>query len=132
MHGDQSPRTLNLVLTQPKEAVKSMMRKRSVRIQNKKLEMNPHRMEAFAQLLGRIITSNLLEDVAKNDKYAITGKGFSRVNDSSDDSILIVDPGWDDYCLQELKLNRPVPLCPEVEGPACESICRPSMFIILS
>ncbi|GJY21396.1 NUDIX hydrolase 2-like protein [Tanacetum coccineum] len=32
---------------------------------------------------------------------------------NSDDSILIVDPGWDDYCLQELKLNRPVPLCPE-------------------
>ncbi|GKB09100.1 hypothetical protein Tco_0837412 [Tanacetum coccineum] len=34
-------------------------------------------------------------------------------DESSDDSILIVDPGWDDYCLQELKLNRPVPLCPE-------------------
>ncbi|GKA55042.1 hypothetical protein Tco_0753991 [Tanacetum coccineum] len=40
-------------------------------------------------------------------------KGFLEDDESSDDSILIVDPGWDDYCLQELKLNRPVPLCPE-------------------
>ncbi|GJV96659.1 hypothetical protein Tco_1548236 [Tanacetum coccineum] len=40
-------------------------------------------------------------------------KGFLEDDDSSDDSIFIVDPGWDDYCLQELKLNRPVPLCPE-------------------
>ncbi|GKD10537.1 hypothetical protein Tco_1190222 [Tanacetum coccineum] len=35
-------------------------------------------------------TYNLLEDDA-----------------SDDDSIFIVDPGWDDYCLKALKLNRP-------------------------
>ncbi|GKA46448.1 hypothetical protein Tco_0739331 [Tanacetum coccineum] len=35
-------------------------------------------------------TSNLLEDDV-----------------SDDDSIFIVDPGWDDYCLKALKLNRP-------------------------
>ncbi|GJY36425.1 hypothetical protein Tco_0421803 [Tanacetum coccineum] len=34
--------------------------------------------------------SNLLED-----------------NASDDDLIFIVDPGWDDYCLKALKLNRP-------------------------
>nr|GEX14391.1 heme peroxidase [Tanacetum cinerariifolium] len=39
--------------------------------------------------------------------------GFLVDDDSSDDSIFIVDPGWDDYCLQELKLNRPVPWCPD-------------------
>ncbi|GJY88495.1 hypothetical protein Tco_0503123 [Tanacetum coccineum] len=38
-------------------------------------------------------------------------KGILEDDDSSDDSIFIMDPGWDDYCLQELKLNRPVPCC---------------------
>ncbi|GJU52434.1 gamma-tubulin complex component 2 [Tanacetum coccineum] len=40
-------------------------------------------------------------------------KRFLEDDDSSDDSIFIVDPGWDDYCLQELKLNRPVPCYPD-------------------
>ncbi|GJR21844.1 hypothetical protein Tco_0970371 [Tanacetum coccineum] len=39
--------------------------------------------------------------------YRYNRKGFLEDDDSSDDSIFIVDPGWDDYCLQELKLNRP-------------------------
>ncbi|GKE38140.1 hypothetical protein Tco_1461545 [Tanacetum coccineum] len=61
------------------------------------------------------ITSNHSEDDAINDdgKYRYNRKGFLEDDESSDDSILIVDPGWDDYCLQELKLNRPVLLCPE-------------------
>ncbi|GJU24370.1 hypothetical protein Tco_1162991 [Tanacetum coccineum] len=40
-------------------------------------------------------------------------KGIIEDDDNSDDSIFIVDPGWDDYCLQELKLNRPVLCCPD-------------------
>nr|GEY36879.1 RNA-directed DNA polymerase, eukaryota, reverse transcriptase zinc-binding domain protein [Tanacetum cinerariifolium] len=41
-------------------------------------------------------------------------KGFLEDDDArSDDSIFIVDPGWDDYCVQASKLNRPVPLCPD-------------------
>nr|GEX15165.1 retrotransposon protein, putative, Ty3-gypsy subclass [Tanacetum cinerariifolium] len=40
-------------------------------------------------------------------------KGFLEDDDSSDDSFSIVDPGWDDYCLQKLKMNRLVPLCPD-------------------
>ncbi|GJZ12761.1 hypothetical protein Tco_0547991 [Tanacetum coccineum] len=61
------------------------------------------------------ITSNHSKDDAVKDdgKYRYNRKGFLEDDESSDDSILIVDPGWDDYCLQELKLNRPVPLCPE-------------------
>ncbi|GJT89452.1 hypothetical protein Tco_1071169 [Tanacetum coccineum] len=61
------------------------------------------------------ITSNQSEDDAINDdgKYHYNRKGFLEDDESSDDSILIVDPGWDDYCLQELKLNRPVLLFPE-------------------
>nr|GFA12154.1 putative polyprotein [Tanacetum cinerariifolium] len=61
-------------------------------------------------------TSNFLEDDASNDdnKYRYNRKGFLEDDDArSDDSIFIVDPGWDDYCLQELKLNRLVPLFPE-------------------
>ncbi|GKF85534.1 hypothetical protein Tco_0253361, partial [Tanacetum coccineum] len=59
------------------------------------------------------ITSNHLEEDTINDdgKYRYNMKGFLEDDESSDDSILIVDPGWDDYCLQAL--NRPVPLCPE-------------------
>ncbi|GJZ78472.1 hypothetical protein Tco_0643309 [Tanacetum coccineum] len=59
------------------------------------------------------ITSNHSEDDAIKDdgKYRYNRKGFLEDDESSDDSILIVDPGWDDYCLQELKLNRPVPCC---------------------
>ncbi|GKE57229.1 Orf y [Tanacetum coccineum] len=48
------------------------------------------------------ITSNHLEDDAINDdgKYRYNRKGFLKDDESSDDSILIVDPGWDDYFLR--------------------------------
>ncbi|GKA40518.1 hypothetical protein Tco_0733111 [Tanacetum coccineum] len=49
----------------------------------------------------------------EDNMYRYSRKGFLEDDDSSDDSIFIVDPGWDDYCLQELKLNRPVPCCPD-------------------
>nr|GEV84397.1 retrovirus-related Pol polyprotein from transposon TNT 1-94 [Tanacetum cinerariifolium] len=39
--------------------------------------------------------------------------GQSTKDNHCDDSIFIVDPGWDDYCLEASKLNRPVPLCPD-------------------
>nr|GFB57055.1 hypothetical protein [Tanacetum cinerariifolium] len=61
-------------------------------------------------------TSNFQEDDASNDgnKHRYNRKGFLEDDDArSDDSIFIVDPGWDDYCLQASKLNRPVPLCPD-------------------
>ncbi|GKE40198.1 reverse transcriptase domain-containing protein, partial [Tanacetum coccineum] len=61
-------------------------------------------------------TSNHLEedDAIKDDgKYRYNRKEFLEDDESSDDSILIVDPGWDDYSLQALKSNRPVLLCPE-------------------
>ncbi|GKA00615.1 Orf y, partial [Tanacetum coccineum] len=47
----------------------------------------------------------------EDNTYRYNRKRFLEDDDSSDDSIFIVDPGWDDYCLQELKLNRPVPCC---------------------
>nr|GEZ71886.1 TPA: orf y [Tanacetum cinerariifolium] len=61
-------------------------------------------------------TSNFPEDDVSNDdnKYRYNRKGFLEDDDArSDDSIFIMDPGWDDYCLQAIKLNRPIPLCPE-------------------
>ncbi|GJY67667.1 hypothetical protein Tco_0470649 [Tanacetum coccineum] len=50
------------------------------------------------------ITSNHSEDdIIKDDgKYRYNGKGFLEDDESSDDSILIMDPEWDDYFLQEL------------------------------
>ncbi|GJT59727.1 RNA-directed DNA polymerase, eukaryota, reverse transcriptase zinc-binding domain protein [Tanacetum coccineum] len=61
------------------------------------------------------ITSNHPKDDAIKDdgKYRYNRKGFIEDDESNDDSILIVDPRWDDYCLQELKLNHPFPLYPE-------------------
>ncbi|GJX30291.1 hypothetical protein Tco_0238370 [Tanacetum coccineum] len=54
------------------------------------------------------------DDDERNDgKYRYNRKGFLEDDESSDDSILIVDPGWDDYSLQALKSNRPISLCPE-------------------
>ncbi|GJT19079.1 hypothetical protein Tco_0877785 [Tanacetum coccineum] len=55
-----------------------------------------------------------VQDYTQEDNtYRYNRKGFLEDDDSSDDSIFIVDPGWDDYCLQELKLNRLIPLYPE-------------------
>ncbi|GJR26171.1 hypothetical protein Tco_1102403 [Tanacetum coccineum] len=51
--------------------------------------------------------------IQEDNTYRYNRKGFLEDDDSSDDSIFIVDPGWDDYCLQELKLNRLVPCCPD-------------------
>nr|GEV83522.1 RNA-directed DNA polymerase [Tanacetum cinerariifolium] len=81
-----------------------------VRIQNKKARRILIELEADAT------TSNFPEDDVSNDdnKYRYNRKGFLEDDDArSDDLIFIVDPGWDDYCLQAIKLNRPVPLCPE-------------------
>nr|GEW40722.1 hypothetical protein [Tanacetum cinerariifolium] len=60
----------------------------------------------------RLVAQDLELSAAKEAVKAM--KGFLEDDDArSDDSIFIVDPGWDDYCLQALKLNRPVPLFPE-------------------
>ncbi|GKC94023.1 Orf y [Tanacetum coccineum] len=53
------------------------------------------------------------DNTINDDKYRYNRKGFLEDDESSDDSIFIVDPGWDDYSLQAIKSNRPIPLCPE-------------------
>ncbi|GJX41785.1 hypothetical protein Tco_0256775 [Tanacetum coccineum] len=62
------------------------------------------------------ITSN--DDNAINDdynainddgKYRYNRKRFLEDDESSDDSIFIVDPGWDDYSTPMIKSNRPEP-----------------------
>ncbi|GKF45641.1 hypothetical protein Tco_0135443, partial [Tanacetum coccineum] len=61
--------------------------------------------------------NNIISDddnaINNDDKYHYNRKGFLEDDVRSDDSIFIVDPGWDDYSLQAIKSNRPVPLCPE-------------------
>ncbi|GJY08085.1 hypothetical protein Tco_0375139 [Tanacetum coccineum] len=61
------------------------------------------------------ITSNQSENdaIKENGKYRYNRKGFLEDDEGNDDSILIVDPRWDDYSLQALKSNCPVPLCLE-------------------
>nr|GEV37704.1 TPA: orf y [Tanacetum cinerariifolium] len=49
---------------------------------------------------------------SKDNKCRNNRKGFLEDDDNSDDLIFILYPGWDDYSLQELKLNHPVPCCP--------------------
>ncbi|GKC18893.1 hypothetical protein Tco_1021043, partial [Tanacetum coccineum] len=57
--------------------------------------------------------SKEVQDYTQEDNtYRYNRKRFLEDDDSSDDSIFIMDPRLDDYCLQELKLNRPVPCCP--------------------
>nr|GEU85609.1 retrotransposon protein, putative, Ty3-gypsy subclass [Tanacetum cinerariifolium] len=46
----------------------------------------------------------------EDNMYRYNRKGFLEDDDSSDDSFFIMDPGLDDYCLQELKMNRLIPL----------------------
>ncbi|GJV77537.1 hypothetical protein Tco_1509121 [Tanacetum coccineum] len=48
-----------------------------------------------------------------DDKYRYNRNGFLEDDESSDDSIFIVDPGWDDYSLQTIKSNRPISFCLE-------------------
>ncbi|GJR29793.1 putative polyprotein [Tanacetum coccineum] len=92
MHGDQSPKTLNY----------QQQRKQSKPCEVYKQSYNAKPKSASACQLKT--TTGLTKKKMK---------GFLEDDDSSDDSIFIVDPGWDDYCLQELKLDRPVSLCPE-------------------
>ncbi|GJX85962.1 hypothetical protein Tco_0336736 [Tanacetum coccineum] len=110
----------DLELSAAKEAVKAM-RNLQATIQYKAqicFGNQPNRN----QLDWDAITSNYSEENAINDddnaindddKYRYNRKGFLEDDESSDDSIFIVDPGWDDYSLQAIKSNRPVPLCPE-------------------
>ncbi|GKA88516.1 hypothetical protein Tco_0810280, partial [Tanacetum coccineum] len=51
--------------------------------------------------------------INNDNRYRYNRKGFLEDDERSDDSIFIVDPGWDDYSLQTIKSNRPISLCPE-------------------
>ncbi|GKE31989.1 hypothetical protein Tco_1451311, partial [Tanacetum coccineum] len=83
------------------------------------------------------ITSNYSEDnvikdddndddntINNDDKYRYNRKGFLEDDERSDDSIFIVDPGWDDYSLQTIKSNHPL------EGPFLSFLIEESKFKI--
>ncbi|GKB29424.1 Orf y [Tanacetum coccineum] len=137
MHGDQSPKTLNFQQqkkqlkpcetykqsynAKPKYALDNQPKTTTGQTKEKMFEFKTKKPEESSSNWKPwhkdwdAITSNHSEDDAIKDdgKYHYNRKGFLEDDESSDDSILIVDPGWDDYCLQELKLNRPVPCCPD-------------------
>ncbi|GKC78523.1 hypothetical protein Tco_1129297 [Tanacetum coccineum] len=137
MHGDQSLKTLNFQQqkkqlkpcetykqsynTKLKYALDNQPKITTGQIKEKMFEFKTKKLKESSSNWKPwhkdwdAITSNQSEDDTINDdgKYRYNRKGFLEDDERSDDSILIVDPGWDDYCLQALKLNRPVLLCPE-------------------
>ncbi|GKE24871.1 hypothetical protein Tco_1436383 [Tanacetum coccineum] len=137
MHGDQSPKTLNFQQqkkqlkpcetykqsynAKPRYALDNQPKITTGQTREKMFEFKIKKPEEFSSNWKpwhkdwEAITSNHSENDAINDdgKYRYNRKGFLEDDESSDDSILIVDPGWDDYCLQTLKLNHLIPLCPE-------------------
>ncbi|GJR45116.1 ORFIII-like polyprotein [Tanacetum coccineum] len=95
--------------------------KEDVRVQNKEPKKSTSNLKPCHKDWD-VITSNYSEENAINDddnsinddnKYRYNRIEFLEDDESSDDLIFIVDPGWDDYSLQAIKSNRPVPLCPE-------------------
>nr|GEW35890.1 ribonuclease H-like domain-containing protein [Tanacetum cinerariifolium] len=73
--------------------------------------LEAHRLESILQ---QQISQRMAPSHHDGTMFNYNRKGFLEDDDArSDDLIFIVDPGWDDYCLQAIKLNRPVPLCPE-------------------
>ncbi|GJU74421.1 hypothetical protein Tco_1265826 [Tanacetum coccineum] len=138
MHGDQSPKTLNYQQqrkqskpcevykqsynAKPKSASACQL-KTTTGLTKKKMSEFKTKKPEESSLNWRPLHNDWaattskpkeVQDYTQEDNtYRYNRKGFLEDDDSSDDSIFIVDPRWDDYCLQELKLNRPIPLCHE-------------------
>nr|GEX08113.1 RT-RNase H domain [Tanacetum cinerariifolium] len=137
MHGDQSLKTLNCQQQKkqlkpcgtykqsynkkPKYALGDQPKTTTGQIKEKMFESKTRKPEESSSNWKPwhrdwdATTSNFPEDDVSNDdnKYRYNRKGFLEDDDArSDDSVFIVDPGWDDYCLQAIKLNRPIPFCP--------------------
>ncbi|GKE73836.1 hypothetical protein Tco_1535877 [Tanacetum coccineum] len=99
--------------SQPKTTT-SQTNEKMFEFKTKKPEESSSNWKPWQKDWDTITSNNSEDDSIKDDgKYRYKRKGFLEDDESSDDSILIVDPGWDDYCLEELKLNRPVPCCPD-------------------
>ncbi|GKA18321.1 putative polyprotein [Tanacetum coccineum] len=137
MHGDQLPKTLNFQQqkkqlkpcdtyrqsynAKPRYALENQPKTTTGQINEKMFEFKIKKPEESSSNWKpwhkdwEEITSNQSENdaIKDNGKYRYNRKGFLEDDEGNDDSILIVDPGWDDYSLQALKSNRPVPLCPE-------------------
>nr|GEY02342.1 heme peroxidase [Tanacetum cinerariifolium] len=146
MHGEQSPKTLKFqeqkkqpkpckvyrksYNVRPKSALENPLKTTTGLTKNKTSEFKTK--EAVESSLnwkplhnGWAPTTSKPNKVqaynSKDNKCRYNRKGFLEDDDSSDDLIFIVDSGWDDYCLQELKLNRLIPCCPlMLEGPKCD------------
>nr|GEV02811.1 retrotransposon protein, putative, Ty3-gypsy subclass [Tanacetum cinerariifolium] len=138
MHGDQLLKTLNCQQqkkqlkqcitykqsynAKPKYALDNQPKTTTGQIKEKMFEFKTRKPEESSSNWKPwhrdwdATTSNFLEDDTSNDdnKYRYNRKEFLEDDDACrDDLIFIVDPGWDDYYLQELKFNRPIPFFPE-------------------
>nr|GEW04227.1 hypothetical protein [Tanacetum cinerariifolium] len=103
--------TQDLELSAAKEAVKAIwnlqIKERMFEFKTRKPEESSSNWKPWHKDWDAT-TSNFQEDNVSNDdnKYRYNRKGFLEDDEArSNDSIFIVDLGWDDYCLQALKLN---------------------------
>ncbi|GKD06907.1 hypothetical protein Tco_1186592 [Tanacetum coccineum] len=138
MHGDQSPKTLNFQQqrkqlkpcevykqsynAKPKSALECQQKTTIGLTKEKTLEFKTKKPEG-SSLNWKPLPSDWAATTSKpkeiqtynpeDNTCRYNRKGFLEDDDSSDDSIFIVDLGWDDYCLHELKLNCLVPCCPD-------------------
>ncbi|GJZ84851.1 hypothetical protein Tco_0650190 [Tanacetum coccineum] len=138
MHGDQSPNTLNnqqqrkqskqcevykqSYNAKPKSASACQLKTTTGLTKEKASEFKTKRPEESSSNWrplhnNWVATTSKPKEVQTNNPednmYRYNRKVFLEDYDSSDGSFFIVDSEWDDYCLQELKMNRSVPCCPE-------------------
>ncbi|GJU87115.1 hypothetical protein Tco_1294661 [Tanacetum coccineum] len=112
MHREQSPKTLNFQ-QQKKQSKSCEAYKQSYNVRPKYDLKN--RLKTTTGLTKEKMSefkTNKLEKSSSNWKplhsdWDATTSNFLEDGASDDDSIFIVDSGWDDYCLKALKLYRP-------------------------
>ncbi|GKD94660.1 hypothetical protein Tco_1374497, partial [Tanacetum coccineum] len=160
MHGDQSPKTLNFQQqrrqskpckvymksynAKPKSAsacqpkiITGLTKDKTLEFKTKKPEESLLNWKPlFNDWAATTSKPKKVQDHTPEDNmYNYNRKGFLEDDDSSDDLIFIVDPRWDDYCLQELKLNRPLSLVDipkQIWALHCMIACRLHMALTAS
>ncbi|GJS39226.1 Orf y [Tanacetum coccineum] len=140
MHGDQSPKAFNFQQqrkqSKPCEAYKQsynakpksasvcqpktttgLTKEKKSKFKTKKQEESLSNWKPLPSDWAATTSKpkDVQDHTLENNMYRYSRKGFLDDDDSSDDSIFIVDSGWDDYCLQDLKLNRPIPCRPDAQ-----------------
>nr|GEW37475.1 reverse transcriptase domain-containing protein [Tanacetum cinerariifolium] len=102
-------------LENPLKITTGLTKERTLEFKTKKLEESSLNYKPLYNDWGATTSKpkEVQAHTPEDNMYRYNRKGFLEYDDSSDDSISIVDLGWDDYYLSELKLNHPIPCCPD-------------------